>query len=281
MRWSLYPQFQARERLDTKYPYCIDQDLYLYLINEIVRIRMSEKSSGSLRETITTIFYAIMIAIFIRTFAYEPFNIPSGSMFPTLLIGDYLFVSKSSYGYSKHSLPGSIPVIDGRILFDEPKRGDVAVFKTPSDNSTDYIKRIVGLPGDKVQVVEGILNINGNPVKRQFVDLHISYERGRPIQQSRYLETLPNGVKHYILESGDDFQADNTSIYTVPKDAYFMMGDNRDHSNDSRFPDVGFVPKVNLVGRADFLFFSINGIAWQFWEWPSTLRFKRFFTGIK
>ncbi|MGY9015778.1 MAG: signal peptidase I [Rhodospirillales bacterium] len=241
---------------------------------------MSDKSSGGARETIITVIYAIVIALVIRTFAYEPFNIPSGSMFPTLLIGDYLFVSKASYGYSKHSLPGSAPIVSDRIFFEDPERGDVAVFKTPSDNTTDYIKRIIGLPGDKIQVVGGILNINGKPVERQFVDLHISYERGRPIQQSRYLETLPNGVKHYILESGDDFQADNTEVYSVPKESYFMMGDNRDHSNDSRFPDVGFVPKVNLVGRAEFLFFSIDGSAWRLWEWPANLRFKRFFTGI-
>lgn len=241
---------------------------------------MSKKSQGGARETVTTVVYAILIALFIRTFAYEPFNIPSGSMFPTLLVGDYLFVSKASYGYSKHSLPFSMPLIGDRILFDEPERGDVAVFKTPSDNATDYIKRIIGLPGDQIQVVGGILNVNGKPVERQFIDLHISYEHGRPVQQSRYLETLPNGVKHHILESGDDYQADNTSVYTVPKGHYFMMGDNRDHSNDSRFPDVGFVPRVNLVGRAEVLFFSINGNAWAFWEWPSSLRFGRFFTGI-
>jgi signal peptidase I len=241
---------------------------------------MSKNSQSGTRETITTVIYAILIALVIRTFAYEPFNIPSGSMFPTLLVGDYLFVSKSSYGYSKYSLPFSMPVISDRILVDEPERGDVAVFKTPSDNATDYIKRIVGLPGDKIQVVGGILNINGKPVDRQFMDIHISYDRGRPIQQSRFLETLPNGVKHYILESGDDFPADNTSIYSVPKGHYFMMGDNRDQSNDSRFPDVGFVPQVNLVGRAEVLFFSIDGSAWRFWEWPKSLRFGRFFTGI-
>jgi signal peptidase I len=247
---------------------------------------MSEKSPGGIRETATTIAYAIVIAIVIRTFAYEPFNIPSGSMFPTLLIGDYLFVSKTSYGYSKHSFIGSIPIIKDRIFFDEPKRGDVAVFKTPSDNATDFIKRVIGLPGDKIQVVRGILNINGVPVERQFVDIHTSYDKyGLPKQHSRYLETLPNGVRHYILElSDEEVNSDNTDVFTVPKKSYFMMGDNRDESHDSRFAGVGFVPEVNLVGRADFLFFSIrtiNGSSWwQFWKWPSTLRFKRFFTGI-
>lgn len=230
-------------------------------------------------ETFWTVVYAVLIAIFIRTVAYEPFNIPSGSMKPTLLIGDYLFVSKFSYGYSKHSLPFSLPLISGRVLFSEPERGDVVVFKLPTDNKTDYIKRIVGLPGDKIQLINGILNINGKPVKREPAP-----EPGNSNVNgtARFIETLPNGRRHYIFEVTDTAPYDNTQLYTVPAGHYFGMGDNRDRSRDSRFlNDVGFIPRENLVGRAEFLFFSINGNVWEFWKWPQTLRLGRIFDGIE
>ncbi|MBL6945245.1 MAG: signal peptidase I [Rhodospirillales bacterium] len=240
-------------------------------------------TSGGFMETLTTVGYAILIAVFIRTFAYEPFSIPSGSMKPTLLIGDYLFVSKFSYGYSHHSLPFSLPLFSGRVIVTEPERGDVAVFKYPSDTSKDYIKRIVGLPGDKIQVVRGILHINGQAVKRErtsdFID---RTERGSVMRVPRFIETLPNGRQHFILEeNGDRGRADNTPVYVVPTGHYFAMGDNRDNSNDSRFPDVRFIPRENLVGRADFLFFSIDGTVWKIWSWFSTVRFGRMFEGIE
>ena len=240
------------------------------------------KSSGS-KDTIKTIIIAILIALGIRTVAYEPFNIPSGSMIPTLLIGDYLFVSKFSYGYSRYSLPFGLPLIPGRIFFDEPERGDVMVFKLPADNRTDYIKRIIGLPGDKVQLKDSILHINGKPVKREKTDDYISRDEfGNYSRVPRYLETLPNGRKHYILEVTQDTIFDNTPVYTVPQGHYFAMGDNRDRSKDSRFlNDVGFIPRENLVGRAEFLFFSVNGTVWEFWKWSKTLRFFRFFQGIE
>ncbi len=240
------------------------------------------KSSGS-KDTIKTIIIAILIALGIRTVAYEPFNIPSGSMIPTLLIGDYLFVSKFSYGYSRYSLPFGLPLIPDRIFFDEPERGDVMVFKLPSDNQTDYIKRIIGLPGDKVQLKDSILHINGKPVKREKTDDYISRDEfGNYSRVPRYLETLPNGRKHYILEVTQDTIFDNTPVYTVPQGHYFAMGDNRDRSKDSRFlNDVGFIPRENLVGRAEFLFFSVNGTVWEFWKWSKTLRFFRFFQGIE
>lgn len=244
---------------------------------------MSNVPGGGLRETILTIVNAVVIALVVRTFAYEPFNIPSGSMLPTLLIGDYLFVSKFSYGYSSFSLPLSLPLFKGRIFASEPKRGDVAVFKLPSDNSTDYIKRIVGLPGDKIQMINGLLHINGKAVERQRADDFVSPGfGGQSLRIARFVETLPNGRKHYILEESDEEIKDNTNVYLVPEGYYFAMGDNRDHSKDSRYLNgVGFIPRKNLVGRADFLFFSIDGQAWKIWEWPFNIRFRRIFSGIE
>jgi len=233
-------------------------------------------------DTIKTVIYAVLIAIFVRTFAYEPFNIPSGSMKPTLLVGDYLFVSKFSYGYSQHSLPFSMPLIAERWFFSEPERGDVAVFKLPSDNKTDYIKRIIGLPGDRIQVVKGILHINGKPVDRvQIEDFVIEGYSGSFNRTPQFTETLPNGLAHAILEESDEDWLDNTPEYIVPEGHYFGMGDNRDHSKDSRvLNSVGFIPRKNLVGRAEFLFFSIDGNVWEFWKWGSSLRLGRFFQSI-
>ncbi len=240
--------------------------------------------SGGWWETLKTIAIAVVLALVVRTFAYEPFNIPSGSMIPTLLIGDYLFVSKASYGYSRHSLPFSLPIIPDRILFSEPERGDVVVFKLPSDNTTDYIKRIVGLPGDKIQVKAGILHINGKSVQRERAGelvLHDAWS-GRFQRLPRYIETLPNGRKHFIIEETDEGYGDNTDVYTVPAGHYFGMGDNRDRSKDSRYlEDVGYIPRENLVGRATVKFFSVDGPAWKFWEWGKSLRFERFFEAIE
>jgi signal peptidase I len=206
-------------------------------------------------------------------------------MIPTLLVGDYLFVSKFSYGYSRYSLPLGLPLFEGRIFADQPERGDVVVFKLPKDNSTDYIKRIVGLPGDKIQVTGGILQINGVPVKRELVGeiTGISYT-GYPVRATEYIETLPNGRKHRIWERSDRDALDNTKVYTVPPDHFFAMGDNRDSSQDSRvLSAVGYVPFENLVGEAKFLFFSHDGSAalWQFWKWPSAIRFGRIGDGIE
>ena len=243
---------------------------------------MSHNKSQGWKETVKTVFYAVLIALVIRTFAYEPFSIPSGSMIPTLLVGDYLFVSKFSYGYSRHSLPFSLPLIPGRILYTQPERGDVVVFKLPADNRTDYIKRIIGLPGDRIQVKDGVLHINDQSVKRDRVADHMRYlTSGNVMRDPRYIETLPNGKQHPIIEAQGDFgQGDDTRVYTVPEGHFFAMGDNRDSSLDSRFPDVGFVPKENLVGRAEFLFFSIEDSVWKIWTWPTAIRFDRLFTGI-
>ena len=245
---------------------------------------MQNKKTYGIWDSAKTFVYAILIALLVRTVAFEPFNIPSGSMIPTLLIGDYLFVSKYSYGYSKHSMPLSLPVIPGRIFFSEPERGDVAVFKLPTDDETDYIKRLIGLPGDRIQMKSGRLYINGKIVKRERIDDFVQTDRNGNIRrQARFLETLPNGLVHPILEKSDHDMLDDTSVYTVPPEHYFAMGDNRDNSQDSRvLSEVGFVPKKNLVGRAEVLFFSTNGAGrfWEVWKWPISIRFKRFFQGI-
>lgn len=243
---------------------------------------MSKKKHGGIGETIRTVIYAVLIALVVRTVAYEPFNIPSGSMIPTLLVGDYLFVSKFSYGYSRHSFPFSMVPIEGRVLGEGPERGDVAVFKFPGDNTTDYIKRVIGLPGDTIQVQMGRLFINGEAVERERVeDFVIRDHFGNVRRLGRFTETLPNGTTHEILEESDFERYDNTPLFRVPEGHYFMMGDNRDHSEDSR-GSVGFVPVENLVGRAEVLFFSTDGSArlWELWRWPFAIRWERLFQPV-
>ena len=234
-------------------------------------------------DTLKTVFYAILIAILIRTVWFEPFKIPSGSMYPTLYVGDYLFVSKYTYGYSKHSLPWSLPLFEGRIWEDAPQRGDVVVFKYPADNRTDFIKRVIGLPGDKIRLEKGRLYINGEQVKREQTDdfvLRTPY--GSAERYNQYIETLPNGVKHRILEISDNEQNDEFAELEVPAGNYFMMGDNRDRSDDSRV-SVGFVPAENLVGKARFLFFSHNEDQewYKPWGWPKKIRWSRLFNKIQ
>jgi signal peptidase I len=250
---------------------------------------IAKRKTGGLVETVKTIVYAMVIALGIRTVAFEPFNIPSGSMIPTLLIGDYLFVAKYSYGYSRFSLPLSPPLFSGRIFYSAPQRGDVAVFKYPHDTSIDYIKRLVGLPGDKIQMIHGQLYINGTVVPRQPVEADYIVQSERPAEadelDKEYVETLPGGRKHFIIKRTDLGDLNNTGEYTVPPGFVFAMGDNRDNSADSRFMNgVGFVPIENLVGRAEFIFFSINthdaAPWWEVWMWPSEIRWSRLFTTI-
>ncbi len=228
-------------------------------------------------ELAQTLVVALAIALVLRIFLFQPFNIPSGSMMPNLLTGDFLFVSKYSYGYSKHSFPLSAGPIKGRIFASEPKRGDIAVFKLPTDNRTDYIKRVIGLPGDQIQVKNGVVFINGAPVKREKVQSATSASTG-PFSMTQYRETLPNG-RSYVTYDTFMTPQDNTGIYRVPAGHYFMMGDNRDNSKDSRFQtEVGYVPRENLVGRAEILFFSFdteNTAIWQIWEWPFAIRYGR------
>lgn len=247
------------------------------------------KQDGGIVDTIKVVIEALLIALVIRTVLFQPFNIPSGSLIPTLLVGDYLFVSKYSYGYSKHSIPFSPNLFSGRVWSSPPRRGDIAVFKLPSDGSTDYIKRVIGLPGDKVQMIEGRLYINGKLVPRERVTDIVSsdvYGRERPIPT--YRETLPGGVSHLVIErDGDQGTFDNTAVFEVPANNYFMMGDNRDNSTDSRESPrnggVGFVPFENFVGRAEVIFFSVKQgeAAWQFWRWPWSVRWNRLFHTVK
>jgi signal peptidase I len=244
---------------------------------------MAKRKSGGIVETIKTVVYAMLIAIVIRTVAFEPFNIPSGSMIPTLLVGDYLFVSKYSYGYSRFSLPLSPPLFSGRVFGRLPARGDVAVFKLPRDTSVDYIKRIIGLPGDRIQMKGGQLFINGQQVDRQADGDYVADGDGPKMLLKRYIETLPGGRQHPILKASDDQPLDNTQEYKVPEGYVFAMGDNRDNSLDSRVLNaVGFIPLENLVGRAEFLFFSVDATApwWEVWEWPFEIRWSRLFTAI-
>jgi signal peptidase I len=237
------------------------------------------------KETFRTIISALLIALVIRVFAFEPFNIPSSSMVPTLLIGDFLFVSKFSYGYgSTGTFMGLLP-FSSRIGGGDPKRGDVVVFKLPRDPSIDYIKRLIGLPGDKIQMRQGILYLNGTPVDRDRLENPVSQPDGHvPEGATDYLEHLPEGPTHVIRKMGENQPLDNTDVFTVPPHDYFFMGDNRDNSLDSRdfVRGVGFVPESNLVGKAEFLFFSLNEQAkiWQVWNWPWAIRWKRLFTFI-
>ncbi|HUN43048.1 MAG TPA: signal peptidase I [Acetobacteraceae bacterium] len=244
---------------------------------------LAKRKSSALVDNIKTIVYAGLIALVVRTFLFEPFNIPSGSMLPTLDIGDYLFVAKYSYGYSRYSFPFGWPPFSGRIFGSPPHRGDVAVFKYPPDPSIDYIKRIVGLPGDTIQMKAGLLYINGEVCPRQPVGDYSATEDGVRTVYREYIETLPDGVKHLELKTTDEGWVNNTPVYTVPPGHVFAMGDNRDDSADSRFLNgVGYVPMQNLVGKAELIFFSVNGKDpwWEFWEWPFEIRWDRLMTVI-
>jgi signal peptidase I len=244
----------------------------------------TKRKEGGFAETIRVIFHALIIALVIRTFLFQPFNIPSGSMKETLLVGDYLFVSKYSYGYSHYSLPFSPPLFSGRIFGSQPERGDIVVFRLPKDDSTDYIKRVIGLPGDRIQMMDGVLHVNGQPVKRERMDDFVETEEGRTNRVARWRETLPNGVTYTTLDLQPNSFYDNTPVYTVPADNFFMMGDNRDNSTDSRvLSQVGYVPFENIIGRAQIVFFSIaeGERAWQFWRWPFSVRWSRLFTIVR
>ncbi len=235
-------------------------------------------------ENIKTLLYALIIAIFIRSILIQPFYIPSSSMESTLLVGDRLFVTKFSYGYSKHSFPFSPAIFDGRILFKLPKRGDIVVFKTPADNRTDYIKRLIGLPGDIIQFIDGNLYLNGNQILKTIKSKNeILYCGNSKIKVTTFIEKLPGG-KIYTASYRNDYSYKNSDKFIVPDEHFFFLGDNRDCSKDSRFlSEVGYVHKDNLVGKAQILFFSSDakiGSIFKIWQWDKIMRFKRFFKKI-
>ena len=235
-------------------------------------------------ENIKTLFYAFIIAILIRSILIQPFYIPSSSMEPNLLVGDRLFVTKFSYGYSKHSFPFSPPIFKGRILNDNPQRGDVVVFKTPADNRTDYIKRLIGLPGDTIQFINGDLYLNNNQILKTIInDDDLLYCGSSKISVSTFKEKLPNGVE-YEASYRNDLSFRNSDKFKVPENHFFFLGDNRDCSKDSRFlSEVGYVHRDNLVGKAQIMFFSSDpriGSIFKVWRWQDIMRFNRFFKKI-
>ncbi len=230
-----------------------------------------------------SIIYAILIAIVIRSFIAEPFNIPSGSMKPNILVGDFIFVSKWSYGYSKHSLPFSLPIIPNKIFNKLPERGDIVIFKTPQDNRTDYIKRVIGLPGDKIKIQNGSIVINNNLIIRQKINDFIDNDFNASIKRIRRYKEFFFDKEIEVLDITDQGIVDNTGIYEVPAGYFFVMGDNRDNSQDSRFKNVvGFIPFENLIGKAQFIFFSLeNSKFLEVWKWPKAIRFNRLFKKIR
>ena len=244
---------------------------------------MQKNKSGGIGETIKTVVYAVVIAFGVRTFAYEPFNIPSGSMIPTLLVGDYLFVSKFSYGYSRYSvaLGAAVrrPHLDGK-----PERGDVAVFKLPRDNKTDYIKRVIGLPGDRIQVINGILNINGEPVKRDRIEDFVTTDQfGRQVRVAQYMETLPNGRKHRIIEESDNGLAGQHPGLCRAGEPLLLHGRQprqlarQPRQFDGRLRAGG---KSGRPGGVPVLLDREGSRFWEFWKWPWAVRFSRIFDGV-
>ena len=239
---------------------------------------------------LSSILIAIFVALLIRSFLFEPFNIPSGSMKPNLLVGDFIFVSKYSYGYSRHSFPFSLfdadgDNLNGKYFSKSPLRGDIIVFKTPQNNRTDYIKRVIGLPGDRIRLENGEVFINGSLISRKKINDFIDNDSNELVvdngRRRQYLEYYKN-KEIKVLDIYDNGLADNTQQYLVPKNKVFVMGDNRDNSKDSRFADVGFIPYENIIGKAQFIFFSLENSRFiEVWKWPNSIRYNRIFKKIQ
>lgn len=244
------------------------------------RRRYVHKAPETPKAVLLSLMIYVFVALLLRSFLFEPFNIPSGSMHPNLQEGDYLFVSKYSYGYSRYSFPFAFLPFEGRILETRPQRGDIVVFRLPQDPSINYIKRVIGLPGDRIQVKSGRLYINDLLVRRENIENHVIGSQA----YVQYEESFGLDKKHRIIEIHQDSgELDNTSVYFVPENHYFFMGDNRDNSADSRVETVGFVPFENFVGKAQFIFFSLQYSTrfYEIWKWPSSLRYSRFFKWIE
>ena len=241
-----------------------------------------EKKKNNFYSNVKSVSLAVFIALLIRSFIAEPFNIPSGSMKPNLLVGDFIFVSKWSYGYSKYSLPFSLPLIPKKIFPKFPNRGDIVVFKTPEDNRTDYIKRVIGLPGDKIRIVNGEIKLNGSFIVRKKMNDFVDNDKKASMKRVRKYKEFHNQLTYEVLDIMDNGIADNTELFQVPEEHFFVMGDNRDNSQDSRFKNVGFIPFDNLVGKARFVFFSLeNSRFLEIWKWPKSIRGNRIFKKIK
>jgi len=250
------------------------------------KLTLQEKAKKEGKELISALFWALLVAGIIRTFVFEPFTIPSGSMVPTLLVGDYIYVDKYAYGYSRWSFPWGYPAFSGRLFFSEPQKGDIIVFKAPKKGDDKfYIKRLVGNPGDTVQMIGGQLHINEKklPLTAAGSYTYIDENTGRTFEMQKFLETLPNGVKHYLIK----FNAfghghyDNTIAYHLPDKHYFMMGDNRDFSGDSRSRfTMGDIPEDKLIGKALFVFFSTTAKWYQIFKWIEGIRYERIFKGL-
>lgn len=254
---------------------CYDK---LKFIKKIKLKELRENRIARTRKFLSSLFFLLLIALSIRSFLFEPFHIPSGSMKSTLLEGDYIFTSKYSYGYSKHSFPFSPNIFSGRIFYTPPERGDVIVFKPTRNDSIRFVKRVIGIPGDKVQMIEGELYLNDQKVEWRQIESFFDYESKRDI--TRYIETLPSGKEHEILiDNASNKLSHNTPVYYVPDDQFFVMGDNRNNSFDSRFPEIGFIPAENIIGRVNMvgLSFKLGKVDWLPFNFrlPVALRFDR------
>ena len=245
------------------------------------------KFKNRLTSNIFSISIAVFVAILIRSTLFEPFNIPSGSMKPNLLVGDFIFVSKYSYGFSRHSFPFSLgdkngKFFSGKLFSSIPDRGDIVVFKTPEDKRTDYIKRVIGLPGDKIKISDGNIILNENIIIRKKESDFYDNDKNSSVKRIRKYKEYFDEVEFEILDIMDNGIADNTKLFLVPEGHFFVMGDNRDNSQDSRFPNVGFIPFENLVGKARLIFFSLeNSRFLEIWKWPNSIRYNRLFKKIK
>jgi signal peptidase I len=258
-------------------------------MSETVQMAEKPEKSGAAKEfveIVKTVVYALLIALFLRVIFFQPFTIPSASMEPNLYEGDYIIVSKYSYGYSRHSIPFSPPLFEGRIFEQKPNRGDVVVFKLPSDGHTDYVKRLIGLPGDRIQMRQGQLFVNGQAIPREPMSDITTRAEGFERAVARYREII-NGKAYATQDLGPDADYDTTDVYVVPEGHYFMMGDNRDNSSDSRvdpaLAGVGMVPAENLVGKAEVILLSWHPEASIFkpWTWVLDARPSRFFKLLK